>query len=104
MTTLAWLFSQGRIEEANCDNLRAIGILEKARGPHHPDLAVVLDSRATLLREQVGATLSFSSVILRLRLAGDASKFLDVVLVAVTMGLYTRVTTGRPTPSSAVRS
>ena len=47
------LGSQSKDEEADALLQRAIGIVEKALGPHHPELAVSLSNRAHVLQAQV---------------------------------------------------
>lgn len=47
------MHTQDKYEEADPLHLRAIEIVEKARGPHHPDLATCLHNRAGLLKTQV---------------------------------------------------
>ncbi|CAN0176861.1 unnamed protein product, partial [Ectocarpus sp. 12 AP-2014] len=42
---------QGKYEEAEPLNARAIEILEKSLGPDHPDVATALNNRAGLLRK-----------------------------------------------------
>ena len=48
---------QGRLDEADPLSKRSLAIHEKVLGPDHPDLATVLDNRATLLKAQVRAVM-----------------------------------------------
>lgn len=50
-----FLTFQGKYEQAEPLYLRAIKISEAALGPHHPDVAVVLNNRAEMLNVQVRA-------------------------------------------------
>lgn len=47
-------FSQGKYAEAEPLYARSQAIREKTLGPDHPDVATVLNGRATLLMKQVG--------------------------------------------------
>lgn len=62
-------FSQGQYEEAGRVNGRAMEIMERAKGPDYPDLAFILNSKATLLREQVRACfiVSFFAFVIPVR-------------------------------------
>lgn len=55
-------YIQGRFAEANLLYERCQSIDEKILGPEHPSLAITLNNRAELLREQVRAT-NFSTQI-----------------------------------------
>lgn len=50
---MAVLCSQGRYDEADALYLRAIEVLEKALGPDHAWLAIGLNNRANVTRDQV---------------------------------------------------
>lgn len=47
------LSTQGKYAEADPLYLRVIGVMEKALGPDHPNVAICLHNRALLLGEQV---------------------------------------------------
>ena len=52
MNDLALLFyNQGKYAEAGILYQRCLAILEKALGPHYPDLVTVLENYACLLRK-----------------------------------------------------
>lgn len=57
-------FWQGQYEEAGRVNGQAIEIMERAKGPDNPDLAFILNNKATLLREQVRACFILSFPLL----------------------------------------
>lgn len=53
MTMMSSTLPQARFEEAGLLSQRALEIVEKVRGPDHPDVAAVLHDRANLLAGQV---------------------------------------------------
>ena len=53
---------QGRLDEAGPLFERSLAILEKVLGPDHPDVAMALNNRATLLQDQVTAVMGVQDI------------------------------------------
>lgn len=82
------LGSQGKYQEADSLNLKAIGIWEKYLGPNHPSLAAYLVSRGRLLQAQVIFFLSDARSVLMQDLAQYLSIFFFLRVCHVLLSLF----------------